>query len=200
MTRQNRPPPPPPSFLATAVVTKPSVVTPPPYHGINKVLTAYYAGKIKLSRKIKLVGKREAPLKPPLRYEPNHHRKEIAKTHGYQKRFLRYEEKQKSMDIESLCAAAATVVETDVTTWSSLPTAAVTAVSHYNINHIPQRYFGAFPSDLSLGNLRWRMLDRDTFPSDNPQRNCGSHIFFSQAISATVANIPRRHIAGDCHS
>ncbi|GKA97069.1 hypothetical protein Tco_0824963, partial [Tanacetum coccineum] len=31
------------------------------------------------------------------------------------------EEKQKSMDIESICAAAGTVVGTDVTTWSSLP-------------------------------------------------------------------------------
>nr|GEV24092.1 F-box domain, leucine-rich repeat domain, L domain-like protein [Tanacetum cinerariifolium] len=72
---------------------------------------------------------------------------------------IKREEKQKSMDIESICAAAATVVETDVTTWSSLPTAAVTAVSHYNINHIPQRHFGAFPSDFSLRNLRWRMLD-----------------------------------------
>nr|GEX77259.1 hypothetical protein [Tanacetum cinerariifolium] len=27
------------------------------------------------------------------------------------------------------------------------------------------------------------MLDRDTFPSDNPQRNGGSHIFFSQVFS-----------------
>ncbi|GKD12056.1 hypothetical protein Tco_1196463 [Tanacetum coccineum] len=54
-----------------------------------------------------------------------------------------------------------------------------------------------FPSDLSLGNVRWGMLDRDTFPSDNPQRKGGSHIFFSQEISATVAHIPRRHVAGE---
>ncbi|GJY99003.1 hypothetical protein Tco_0516433 [Tanacetum coccineum] len=55
-------------------------------------------------------------MKPPLRCEPNHHRKETAKTHGHQKSQLLIdyliayiEEKQKSMDIESICAAAGTV-------------------------------------------------------------------------------------------
>ncbi|GKF02545.1 hypothetical protein Tco_0029468, partial [Tanacetum coccineum] len=41
---------------------------------------------------------------------------------------------------------------------------------------------------MSLGNSRWGILVRDTIPSDNPQRRFGSHSFFSQAISATVAN------------
>ncbi|GKE54280.1 hypothetical protein Tco_1489436 [Tanacetum coccineum] len=71
-------------------------------------------------------------------------------------------------------------------------------VNHYDNRGFPQQYFGAFPSDMSLGkpipiemslgNSRWGILVRDTIPSDNPQRRCGSHSFFSQAISATVAN------------
>nr|GEZ34148.1 caffeic acid 3-O-methyltransferase-like [Tanacetum cinerariifolium] len=78
---------------------------------------------------------------------------------------------------------------------------------HYNIKPIPQRQFQAFPGDLSLeirfpgdlspGSVRWGTLARDSFLSDNPQRNGGSHIFSSQEISATVAHIPRRHVAGE---
>ncbi|GJT89684.1 hypothetical protein Tco_1078529 [Tanacetum coccineum] len=45
------------------------------------------------------------------------------------------------------------------------------------------------PSEMSLGNSRLGILIRDAIPSDNPQRRRGSHTFFSQAISATVANI-----------
>nr|GEZ75914.1 hypothetical protein [Tanacetum cinerariifolium] len=60
----------------------------------------------------------------------------------------------------------------------------------------------AFPGDLSLrmslspGNSHWGTLVRDSFPSDNPRRKGGSHIFSSQELSATVAHIPRRHVAG----
>ncbi|GJX11033.1 hypothetical protein Tco_0200892 [Tanacetum coccineum] len=80
-------------------------------------------------------------------------------------------------------------------------------VKHYNIIHFPRRKFGAFPSDmlagipfpsdLSLGNVRWGKLDRDTFPSDNLQQNGGTHLIFSQRISATEAHNPQRHVAGE---
>nr|GEY32889.1 hypothetical protein [Tanacetum cinerariifolium] len=76
---------------------------------------------------------------------------------------------------------------------------------HYNIKPLPQRQFSAFPGDLSLGigfpddlspgNVRWGTLVKDSFPSDNLQRNGGSHIFSSKEISATVAHIPQRHVA-----
>nr|GEZ11160.1 hypothetical protein [Tanacetum cinerariifolium] len=66
-----------------------------------------------------------------------------------------------------------------------------------------ERQFGAFPGDLLLGmtlppgKRRWRMLVRDSFPSDNPRRKGGSHIFSIQELSATVAHFPRRHVAGE---
>ncbi|GJV93005.1 hypothetical protein Tco_1540818 [Tanacetum coccineum] len=50
------------------------------------------------------------------------------------------------------------------------------------------RHVGVFPSDLSLGNTRWGSFVRDSFPSHNPQRRGGSHTFFSQGTSATVAH------------
>ncbi|GJZ18802.1 RuvB-like protein 2 [Tanacetum coccineum] len=59
---------------------------------------------------------------------------------------------------------------------------------------------GPFPGDLSLGNVRWGTLARDRFPNDNPQPQGGSHVFFSQVISATVAHIPRQHVAEACPS
>nr|GEW67171.1 hAT dimerization domain, ribonuclease H-like domain protein [Tanacetum cinerariifolium] len=55
----------------------------------------------------------------------------------------------------------------------------------------------SFPGDLSPRNSRWGTLVRDSFSSDNPQRKGGSYIFSSQEISATVAHIPRRHVAGE---
>ncbi|GKE82977.1 hypothetical protein Tco_1552977 [Tanacetum coccineum] len=68
--------------------------------------------------------------------------------------------------------------------------------THYNNRGFPHQHFGAFPSDMSLGktipiemslgNSHWGILVRDTIPSDNPQRRCGSHSFFSQPISAMV--------------
>ncbi|GKE78859.1 hypothetical protein Tco_1544979 [Tanacetum coccineum] len=60
--------------------------------------------------------------------------------------------------------------------------------SHYNNRPFPWRIVGPFPSDLSLGNARWGSFVRDSFPSDNPQRRGGSHSFFSQGTSATVAH------------
>nr|GEV86437.1 reverse transcriptase domain-containing protein [Tanacetum cinerariifolium] len=66
---------------------------------------------------------------------------------------------------------------------------------------ICERHFEAFPRDLSLGihfpsdmsleNVRWRMLDRDTFPSDNPKRNGRSHIIFSQDAIISVKLLGR---------
>ncbi|GJS84521.1 retrotransposon protein, putative, ty1-copia subclass [Tanacetum coccineum] len=47
-----------------------------------------------------------------------------------------------------------------------------------------------FPNDKSLGKVRWGKLASDTFPNDNPQRQGGPHVFFSQTTSATVAYIP----------
>nr|GEW80681.1 hypothetical protein [Tanacetum cinerariifolium] len=67
---------------------------------------------------------------------------------------------------------------------------------HYNINSIPQRQFGAFPSDLSLGKRRWGTLVRDSFPNDNLWRKGGSYIFSCQKLIATVAYFIRRHVAG----
>ncbi|GKD07894.1 hypothetical protein Tco_1187579 [Tanacetum coccineum] len=70
--------------------------------------------------------------------------------------------------------------------------------NHYNNRPFPWRIVGPFPSDmslgkgipsdLSLGNARWGSFVRDSFPSDNPQRRGGSHSFFSQGTSATVAH------------
>nr|GFB86702.1 putative reverse transcriptase, RNA-dependent DNA polymerase [Tanacetum cinerariifolium] len=72
---------------------------------------------------------------------------------------------------------------------------------HYNINGFPQRHSGGFPGDLSLGipypgglspgKRRWGRLVRDSFPGDNPRGKGGSHVFFSQELSATVTNFPR---------
>ncbi|GJR75088.1 violaxanthin de-epoxidase, chloroplastic [Tanacetum coccineum] len=70
---------------------------------------------------------------------------------------------------------------------------------------IPSDILGDSPATsrwgyLSLATCRWGTLARDTFPSDNPQRQGGSHVFFSQVISATVTHIPRRHVVGECPS
>ncbi|GJW77091.1 RuvB-like protein 2 [Tanacetum coccineum] len=59
---------------------------------------------------------------------------------------------------------------------------------------------GPFLGDLSLGNVRWGTLARDRFPNDNPQPQGGSHVFFSQVISATMAHIPRQHVVEACLS
>nr|GFC53993.1 hypothetical protein [Tanacetum cinerariifolium] len=53
---------------------------------------------------------------------------------------------------------------------------------------------------VSSVTCRWGMLDRDTFLRNNLQRNYGSHIFSSHVISATVENIPWRHVVEDCPS
>nr|GFB16765.1 ubiquitin-conjugating enzyme family protein [Tanacetum cinerariifolium] len=63
-----------------------------------------------------------------------------------------------------------------------------------------KRHSGGFPGDMSLGIgffRRWGSLVRDSFPGDNPRRKGGSHVFFSQELSATVANFPRRHVVGE---
>nr|GEX25019.1 RNA-directed DNA polymerase, eukaryota, reverse transcriptase zinc-binding domain protein [Tanacetum cinerariifolium] len=82
---------PPPPYDSAKL--EPSSTNIPPRHRLRHQTTVFIklAGQIKLAGKIELAGKREATLKPPLRREPNHHRKLTAKTHGHQKRFLRYE-------------------------------------------------------------------------------------------------------------
>ncbi|GKC17089.1 hypothetical protein Tco_1013871 [Tanacetum coccineum] len=78
---------------------------------------------------------------------------------------------------------------------------------HYNNQYFPWRRFATFPSDvslgkafpseMSLGNLHWGSLVRDSFPSDNPQRRGGPHTFLVKELVPRWHIFPQRHVAGE---
>nr|GEU99507.1 nicotianamine synthase, S-adenosyl-L-methionine-dependent methyltransferase [Tanacetum cinerariifolium] len=75
---------------------------------------------------------------------------------------------------------------------------------HYNINSFPQRQFGSFPDDLSLGitfpgdlsprKRRWGTLVRDSFPNDDPRRKVVREDFKTERLARMYINeIVSRH-------